>query len=83
MQCSIWLLLNYKIYIHVFKLPNGEALDLENLKTYNMADFESGKMPQAVGEEEGGQEKDDDAVALSAPRSADAAVEAAAAAENR
>ena len=56
---------------------------MENLKTYNMADFESGKMPQAVGEEEGGagQEKGDTAV--SAPRSADAAVEAAAAADNR
>ena len=64
-------------------MPNGEALDLENLKTYNMADFESGKMPQAVGEEEGGagQEKGDTAV--SAPRSADAAVDAAAAADNR
>ena len=70
----------FSLHTHVFKLPNGEALDLENLKTYNMADFESGKMPQAVGEEEGGQEKDD---AVSAPRSADAAVEAAAAAENR
>ena len=63
-------------------MPNGEALDLENLKTYNMADFESGTMPQAVGEEGEGREEDDHAV--SAPRSADAAVDAAAAAvDNR
>ena len=65
-------------------MPNGEALDLENLKTYNMADFESGKMPQAVGEqeEEGSAGLQEDH-AVSAPRSADAAVDSAAAADNR
>ena len=66
-------------------MPNGEALDLENLKTYNMADFESGKMPQAVGEgeEEGGAGRQEEDHAVSAPRSADAAVDSAAAADNR
>ena len=64
-------------------MPNGEALDLENLKTYNMADFESGKMPQAVGEQEEGSAGLQEDHAVSAPRSADAAVDAAAAADNR
>ena len=34
-------------YIVLHKLPNGDALNLENLQTYNMADIEKGKMPQA------------------------------------
>ena len=64
-------------------MPNGEALDLENLKTYNMADFESGKMPQAVGEGEGGTVPEKGDADVSAPRSADAAIDAATAADNR
>ncbi len=32
-------------YIVLHKLPNGEALNLENLRTYSMADIEKGKMP--------------------------------------
>lgn len=31
-------------YIVLHKLPNGEALNLENLQTYNMADIASGKV---------------------------------------
>ena len=52
---------------------------MENLKTYNMADFESGQMPKAVGEEK----HEDGAGTGAMPRSADAAVEASAAADNR
>ena len=34
-------------YIVLHKLPNGEALDLENMKTYQEQDFQAGKILKA------------------------------------
>eukprot|EP00095_Tigriopus_kingsejongensis_P003776 maker-scaffold155_size301336-snap-gene-0.7 protein:Tk03776 transcript:maker-scaffold155_size301336-snap-gene-0.7-mRNA-1 annotation:"hypothetical protein AaeL_AAEL004058" len=38
-------------YIVFHKLPNGEALNLENLRTYNMEDIEQGKVENPEEEE--------------------------------
>ena len=42
-------------YIILHKLPNGEALDLENLQTYTMADIQKGKVPLQAQEKNGHQ----------------------------
>ena len=38
-------------YIILHKLPNGEALNLENLQTYNMADIANGKVQSTQDED--------------------------------